>query len=157
MGAMLRFVLHSFGWLFQPPLRVWHIIRQMHFVGFNSTFAKTWQLLPTLNVQLYFNVFQAWWWVKVFQCQVRSCLCKKNFFLFSRLPGSSFCRESVQAQIISLSDGVRMERRNWQYFVGQFVLIGFFCMGYLASTFGKLKLNGGDYYQLRPDFSSSSG
>ncbi len=38
MGAMLLFLLRSFGWLFRPPLRVFQIIKQLHFVGFKSTF-----------------------------------------------------------------------------------------------------------------------
>ncbi len=38
MGAMLLFLLRSFGWLFRPPLRVFQIIKQMHFVGYKSTF-----------------------------------------------------------------------------------------------------------------------
>ncbi len=38
MGAMLLFLLRAFGWLFRPPVRVLQIIKQMHFVGFKSTF-----------------------------------------------------------------------------------------------------------------------
>jgi len=38
MGAMLLFLVRSFGWLFRPPLRVFQITKQMHFVGFKSTF-----------------------------------------------------------------------------------------------------------------------
>jgi len=38
MGAMLLFLLRSFGWLFQPPFRLLQIIKQMHFIGFKSTF-----------------------------------------------------------------------------------------------------------------------
>ena len=38
MGAMLLFLLRSFGWLFRPPLRLFQIIKQLHFVGFKSTF-----------------------------------------------------------------------------------------------------------------------
>ena len=38
MGAMLLFLLRSFGWLFRPPLRLYQIIKQMHFVGSKSTF-----------------------------------------------------------------------------------------------------------------------
>ena len=38
MGAMLLFLLRSFGWLFRPPLRLYQIIKQMHVVGAKSTF-----------------------------------------------------------------------------------------------------------------------
>jgi len=38
MGAMLLFLLRSFGWLFRPPFRLFQIIKQMHFVGYKSTF-----------------------------------------------------------------------------------------------------------------------
>jgi len=38
MGNMSLFLLRTFGWLFRPPVRVFQIIKQMHFVGFKSTF-----------------------------------------------------------------------------------------------------------------------
>ena len=38
MGHMALFLLRTFGWLFRPPVRVFQIIKQMHFVGFKSTF-----------------------------------------------------------------------------------------------------------------------
>ncbi|MDH5562081.1 MAG: ABC transporter permease [Nitrospirota bacterium] len=38
MGAMLLFLLRSFGWLLRPPLRFFQIVKQMHFVGFKSVF-----------------------------------------------------------------------------------------------------------------------
>ncbi|MEX0830165.1 MAG: ABC transporter permease [Nitrospirales bacterium] len=38
MGAMLLFLLRSFGWLFRPPFRLFQIIKQMHVVGYKSTF-----------------------------------------------------------------------------------------------------------------------
>ncbi|KPK22873.1 MAG: ABC transporter permease [Nitrospira bacterium SG8_3] len=38
MGAMFVFLMRTFGWLFRPPVRIFQIIKQMHFVGFKSTF-----------------------------------------------------------------------------------------------------------------------
>lgn len=38
MGNMALFLLRTFGWLFRPPVRFFQIIKQMHFVGFKSTF-----------------------------------------------------------------------------------------------------------------------
>ncbi len=38
MGAMLLFLVRSLGWLFRPPLRLYQIIKQIHFIGFKSTF-----------------------------------------------------------------------------------------------------------------------
>jgi len=38
MGAMLLFLLRTIGWLFRPPVRFYQIIKQIHFVGFKSTF-----------------------------------------------------------------------------------------------------------------------
>lgn len=38
MGNMAMFLLRTVGWLFRPPFRVFQIIKQMHFVGFKSTF-----------------------------------------------------------------------------------------------------------------------
>ncbi len=38
MGAMLLFLVRSFGWLFRPPFRLFQITKQMHFVGYKSTF-----------------------------------------------------------------------------------------------------------------------
>ena len=50
-----------------------------------------------------------------------------------------------------------MERGKLEFVVGLFVLVGIFCLGYLAIKLGKLELVGGDYYELTADFSSSSG
>ncbi len=38
MGAMLLFLLRAFGWLLRPPLRLHQIVKQIHFIGFKSTF-----------------------------------------------------------------------------------------------------------------------
>jgi phospholipid/cholesterol/gamma-HCH transport system permease protein len=38
MGRMLLFVLSSFAWLTRPPLRVYQIVKQLHFIGYKSTF-----------------------------------------------------------------------------------------------------------------------
>jgi len=38
MGRMLIFVLSSFAWLFRPPLRFVQIVKQLHFIGYKSTF-----------------------------------------------------------------------------------------------------------------------
>ncbi len=38
MGRMLLFLLSSIGWLFRPPLRLFQILKQLHFIGFKSTF-----------------------------------------------------------------------------------------------------------------------
>jgi phospholipid/cholesterol/gamma-HCH transport system substrate-binding protein len=50
-----------------------------------------------------------------------------------------------------------MERGKLEFVVGVFVLVGILCMGYLAIKLGKLELVGGDYYELKADFSSTSG
>ena len=38
MGRMLIFVLSSFAWLMRPPSRLYQILKQLHFVGYKSTF-----------------------------------------------------------------------------------------------------------------------
>ncbi len=38
MGRMFIFLLQALAWLFRPPLRVRQIIKQLHFIGFKSTF-----------------------------------------------------------------------------------------------------------------------
>ena len=38
MGRMLLFALSSFAWLMRPPLRFVQIVKQLHFVGYKSTF-----------------------------------------------------------------------------------------------------------------------
>jgi phospholipid/cholesterol/gamma-HCH transport system permease protein len=38
MGRMLIFVLSSFAWLLRPPLRFTQILKQLHFIGYKSTF-----------------------------------------------------------------------------------------------------------------------
>ncbi|HSA87422.1 MAG TPA: ABC transporter permease, partial [Nitrospira sp.] len=38
MGRMLIFVVASFAWLARPPLRGMQIVKQLHFIGYKSTF-----------------------------------------------------------------------------------------------------------------------
>ncbi len=38
MGRMLIFVLSSFAWLLRPPARLYQILKQLHFIGYKSTF-----------------------------------------------------------------------------------------------------------------------
>jgi phospholipid/cholesterol/gamma-HCH transport system permease protein len=38
MGRMLIFVVGSFAWLARPPLRGMQIVKQLHFIGYKSTF-----------------------------------------------------------------------------------------------------------------------
>jgi phospholipid/cholesterol/gamma-HCH transport system permease protein len=38
MGRMLIFVLSSFAWLLRPPFRMVQIVKQVHFIGYKSTF-----------------------------------------------------------------------------------------------------------------------
>lgn len=38
MGRMLIFLLSSFAWLLRPPFRIFQMLKQLHFVGYKSTF-----------------------------------------------------------------------------------------------------------------------
>src|SRR5919204_2935072 len=38
MGRMLLFLLATLGWLFRPPFRPLQVLKQLHFIGFKSTF-----------------------------------------------------------------------------------------------------------------------
>ncbi|MEK7235435.1 MAG: ABC transporter permease, partial [Nitrospirota bacterium] len=38
MGRMLLFVLSAFAWLVRPPFRFHQIMKQLHFIGYKSTF-----------------------------------------------------------------------------------------------------------------------
>jgi len=38
MGRMLLFLVSAIGWLFRPPFRPFQILKQLHFIGFKSTF-----------------------------------------------------------------------------------------------------------------------
>ncbi|MGH7259647.1 MAG: MlaE family ABC transporter permease [Nitrospiraceae bacterium] len=38
MGRMLIFLFSTFGWLTRPPFRFFQAIKQLHFIGFKSTF-----------------------------------------------------------------------------------------------------------------------
>jgi phospholipid/cholesterol/gamma-HCH transport system permease protein len=38
MGRMLLFLLTTFAWLARPPLRALQILKQLHFIGFKSSF-----------------------------------------------------------------------------------------------------------------------
>src|SRR5919201_4053486 len=37
-GRMLLFLPSAIGWLFRPPFRPFQILKQLHFIGFKSTF-----------------------------------------------------------------------------------------------------------------------
>jgi phospholipid/cholesterol/gamma-HCH transport system substrate-binding protein len=50
-----------------------------------------------------------------------------------------------------------MERGKLEFVVGLFVLVGILSLSYLAIKLGKLEIIGGDYYELKADFSSTSG
>ncbi len=38
MGRMLIFLLATFSWLSRPPFRLFQMVKQLHFIGFKSTF-----------------------------------------------------------------------------------------------------------------------
>ena len=38
MGRMFMFLVRALAWLFRPPFRIRQIIKQLHFIGFKSTF-----------------------------------------------------------------------------------------------------------------------
>jgi phospholipid/cholesterol/gamma-HCH transport system permease protein len=38
MGRMLLFLLAAVAWLFRPPFRAFQVLKQLHFIGFKSTF-----------------------------------------------------------------------------------------------------------------------
>ena len=38
LGRMLIFVVSAFAWLIRPPLRIVQMIKQLHFIGYKSTF-----------------------------------------------------------------------------------------------------------------------
>jgi len=38
MGRMLLFMLSAFAWLVRPPFRFHQIMKQLHFIGYRSTF-----------------------------------------------------------------------------------------------------------------------
>ncbi len=38
MGRMLIFLLSTLGWLTRPPFRLFQMVKQLHFIGFKSTF-----------------------------------------------------------------------------------------------------------------------
>ena len=38
MGRMFIFLLRALAWLFRPPFRITQIIKQIHFIGYKSTF-----------------------------------------------------------------------------------------------------------------------
>ena len=50
-----------------------------------------------------------------------------------------------------------MSEKNVQIAVGLFMIVGLFCLSYLAIKLGDLSLMGGDRYQLIAKFTSASG
>src|SRR5687767_14123507 len=59
MGRMLLFMLATFAWLARPPFRPFQILKQLHFIGFKSTFVVVLTAGFTgmvLGVQIYYTL-----------------------------------------------------------------------------------------------------
>src|SRR5881396_4033308 len=59
MGRMLLFMLATFAWLARPPLRPFQILKQLHFIGFKSTFVVVLTAAFTgmvLGLQIYYTL-----------------------------------------------------------------------------------------------------
>ncbi|MGH7165046.1 MAG: MlaE family ABC transporter permease [Nitrospiraceae bacterium] len=59
MGRMLVFLLATVGWLLRPPFRPFQILKQVHFIGFKSTFVVVLTAAFTgmvLGLQLYYTL-----------------------------------------------------------------------------------------------------
>ena len=59
MGRMLLFLLTTFAWLVRPPIRWFQMIKQLHFIGFKSTFVVVLTALFTgmvLGLQGYYTL-----------------------------------------------------------------------------------------------------
>ena len=50
-----------------------------------------------------------------------------------------------------------MKKKNIELYVGLFVLVGFFCIGYLVLVIGQFSIFPGDQYAVHGYFSSASG
>src|SRR2546429_9118928 len=58
MGRMLLFMLATFAWLARPPPRPFQILKQLHFIGFKSTFGVVLTAAFTgivLGLQIYYT------------------------------------------------------------------------------------------------------
>jgi phospholipid/cholesterol/gamma-HCH transport system permease protein len=59
MGRMLLFLLSTFAWLFRPPFRPMQLLKQVHFIGFKSTFVVVLTAAFTgmvLGLQIYYTL-----------------------------------------------------------------------------------------------------
>lgn len=59
MGRMLLFLVTTFAWLVRPPLRFFQMLKQLHFIGFKSTFVVVLTALFTgmvLGLQGYYTL-----------------------------------------------------------------------------------------------------
>ncbi|MGH7254108.1 MAG: MlaE family ABC transporter permease, partial [Nitrospiraceae bacterium] len=59
MGRMLLFMLATFAWLARPPFRPFQILKQLHFIGFKSTFVVVLTAAFTgmvLGLQIYYTL-----------------------------------------------------------------------------------------------------
>jgi phospholipid/cholesterol/gamma-HCH transport system permease protein len=59
MGRMLLFMLATFAWLARPPFRPLQILKQIHFIGFKSTFVVVLTAAFTgmvLGLQIYYTL-----------------------------------------------------------------------------------------------------
>ena len=63
MGRMLLFVLSAFAWLVRPPFRFHQIMKQLHFIGYKSTFVVVLTAGFTgmvLALQGYYTLAEVW-------------------------------------------------------------------------------------------------
>lgn len=59
MGRMLSFLVTTFAWLVRPPVRFFQMLKQLHFIGFKSTFVVVLTALFTgmvLGLQGYYTL-----------------------------------------------------------------------------------------------------
>jgi phospholipid/cholesterol/gamma-HCH transport system permease protein len=59
MGRMLLFLLATAAWLFRPPFRPLQVLKQLHFIGFKSTFVVVLTAAFTgmvLGLQIYYTL-----------------------------------------------------------------------------------------------------
>src|SRR5436309_2929135 len=108
MGRMLLFMLATFAWLARPPLRPFQILKQLHFIGFKSTFVVVLSLLGANAGSYWSSIESAVEWKDVYGGIVKSIsfglivswvCCYKGYF--TRMSAEGLGTATTEAVVLS--------------------------------------------------------
>src|SRR5437899_5464603 len=151
MGRMLLFMLATFAWLARPPLRPFQILKQLHFIGFKSTFVVVLTAAFTgmvLGLQIYYTLrkfgSEGVLGSVVALSMIRELGPVLAALMVTARAGSAMTAESGIMRITEQIDALdTMAVSPMQYLIAPKLLASILIMPLLASIFGVLGIYGG--------------